>query len=45
MPNYTVMPETLGLAVGITLLIGLLAGLIPAFRARSIMPVTALSDR
>ncbi|MFT4647715.1 MAG: putative ABC transport system permease protein [Planctomycetota bacterium] len=45
LPNYTVMPETLGLAVGITLLIGLLAGLIPAFRARSIMPVTALSDR
>lgn len=45
LPNYQVMPETLGLAVGITLLIGLLAGLIPAVRARSIMPVTALSDR
>ncbi|MCA9002365.1 MAG: ABC transporter permease, partial [Planctomycetes bacterium] len=45
LPNYTVMPETLQLGVGITLAIGLLAGLIPALSARSVLPVTALSDR
>ncbi len=44
-PNYQVVPETLILGAGITLVLGVLAGILPALRARSILPVTALSDR
>lgn len=45
LPNYAVIPQTIVLAVGITFVIGLLAGILPALRARAILPVTALSDR
>ena len=45
LPNYRVAPMTLVMGVGVTLVLGLLAGILPAVRARAILPVTALSDR
>jgi len=41
-PGYVIQPETFALAAGVTLLLGLLAGLMPAWSARRLRPVQAL---
>ena len=41
-PGYEILPETLGLAVGATLAIGLLAGIVPAWRANRLRCIEAL---
>ena len=42
LPNFTITGETVGLALGLSLLIGLLAGAIPAYRASRLRVVEAL---
>jgi putative ABC transport system permease protein len=42
LPNFTISGETVGLALGLSLLIGLVAGAIPAYRASRLRVVEAL---
>lgn len=42
LPNYTITPETMGLAAGLSLAIGLIAGLLPAYQASRLRTVDAL---
>ena len=44
-PGYMVLPETAAMAAGITVLIGLIAGIIPAWNARSLRCVEALRSQ
>jgi putative ABC transport system permease protein len=41
-PGFVVKPSTFAIAAGVTVFLGLAAGLIPAWRARSLRPVEAL---
>jgi ABC-type antimicrobial peptide transport system permease subunit len=41
-PSYVIMPGTFGLAALVTVVIGVLAGVIPALRARRLPCIAAL---
>jgi len=44
-PGYAIQPETLQLAFGLTLGLGIVAGILPAFRSRGLSVVEALRAR
>jgi putative ABC transport system permease protein len=44
-PGYHILPQTLALAAGVTVVIGLMSGIVPAWQARRLRPVAALSSR
>lgn len=44
-PGYRILPQTIALAAVVTLLIGLVSGIVPAWQARRLRPVAALSSR
>lgn len=41
-PNFSIRPETKALALGVSVLVGFLAGVVPAWRAKQLVPVRAL---